>query len=268
MCPRFILCRQWKKVRHSGTACGIEWTEVFAMFITFKKWTALYVLVLLLLFGGFAAILWRGSAINTSKNLALAQGMGVLVIDPGHGGFDGGAVADDGTVEAQINLAVALQMEEIARLVGVDTVLTRREDTALDDPTAGTVRQRKVSDLKNRVELVNQVQGGILVSIHQNSLPEVKSVHGAQAFYNSSGEALAQAVQEALNQAVNDRPKESRAAGSGIYLLDHVQTPAVLVECGFLSNREETVLLKSQAHQIRLALTIFAAAREYFLPVS
>lgn len=233
------------------------------MFITFKKWTALYVLVLLALFLGFAAILWQGAAVNASKNLSLPQEGTVLVIDPGHGGFDGGALADDGTVEARLNLAVALQLEEVARLVGMDTVMTRREDVALDGPGAGTVRQRKASDLQNRVALVNSVPGGVLISIHQNSLPEVKSVRGAQVFYNGSGEALAMAVQEELNRTINQRPKESKAAGSGIYLMDNVRVPAVLVECGFLSNAEETALLKSQAHQTRLALTILAAARSY-----
>ena len=157
------------------------------MFITFKKWTALYLLTLLLLFAGFAAILWQGSAVNASKNLTLSNEAEdfVLVIDPGHGGFDGGALAGDGTVEAHINLAIGLQIEEIARLVGTKTEMTRREDTAMDSPDAGTVRQRKVSDLKNRSAFVNSVPNGVLVSIHQNSLTEVLSVHGAQAFYRS-----------------------------------------------------------------------------------
>lgn len=229
------------------------------MFITFKKWTALYILVLLGLFACFAAILWQGSAVNASKNLELRQGGAVLVIDPGHGGFDGGALAEDGTVEAQVNLAVALQMEDLARLIGVETVMTRREDTALDDPKAGTIRQRKSSDLKNRAELANSVSGGVLVSIHQNSLPESTSVHGAQAFYNGAGEELALAVQEALNSTINDRPKEAKAAGSSVYLLSHTEIPAVLVECGFLSNPAETDLLNTQTHQTRLALVIFAS---------
>ena len=94
---------------------GPQWEA----FITFKKWSALYILVLLVLFAGFAAILWRGSAINASKNLILEQaGEAVLVIDPGHGGMDGGAVAADGTVEAGINLAVGLQMEALSELLG------------------------------------------------------------------------------------------------------------------------------------------------------
>lgn len=117
------------------------------MFLTFKKWTALYLLTLLLLFAGFAAILWQGSAVNASKNLVLEQGP-VLVIDPGHGGMDGGAMAADGTVEAQINLAVSLRVEELARFIGVETEMTRREDVSLHDASADTVRAKKASDLK------------------------------------------------------------------------------------------------------------------------
>ena len=100
------------------------------MFLTFKKWTAFYLLTLLLLFAGFAAILWQGSAINASKNLTLGEGGGgtVLVVDPGHGGIDGGAVAADGTVEAQINLAVALQMTCLSTtLTRVRSVRKRRQ---------------------------------------------------------------------------------------------------------------------------------------------
>ncbi len=233
------------------------------MFITFKKWSALYILVLLVLFAGFAAILWRGSAINASKNLILEQaGEAVLVIDPGHGGMDGGAVAADGTVEAGINLAVGLQMEALSELLGREVLLTRREDVSLHDEAAGSVRQKKVSDLRNRADLANSVPGAVLISIHQNSLPEAKTVHGAQAFYNPAGEALAQGVQAALNTAINDRPKEPKAAGSGIYLLEHTQIPAVLVECGFLSNPDETALLNTEAYQTRLAVTILASVLE------
>ena len=131
------------------------------MFLTFKKWTALYLLTLLLLFAGFAAILWQGSAVNASKNLVLEQGP-VLVIDPGHGGMDGGAMAADGTVEAQINLAVSLRVEELARFIGVETEMTRREDVSLHDASADTVRAKKASDLKNRTALANAVPGGVV----------------------------------------------------------------------------------------------------------
>ena len=232
------------------------------MFLTFKKWTALYLLTLLALFVIFAAVLWQGSTVNASKNLSLEQGRGfVLVIDPGHGGMDGGAVSSGGTVEAQINLAIGLRMEEAAQLLGVETVMTRREDVDLHDENAGTVRQQKTSDLKNRVAQVNRISGGILVSLHQNSLPQVPSVHGAQVFYGEAegSRELAETVQTALNTTVNDRVKEVKAAGSAVYLLEHAEVPAILVECGFLSNQDETVMLNTEKHQTRLALTILTA---------
>ena len=254
--------RQTAKAGNILTLERIECIGVVDMFITFRKWTALYLLTLLLLFAGFAAIVWQGRAVNASKNLEISQERDiVLVIDPGHGGFDGGALADDGTVEAQVNLAIGLRMEELARLTGVETVMTRREDVALDNPDAGSVRQRKTSDLRNRVELVNRVPGGVLVSIHQNSLPEVRSVRGAQVFYNDAegSEELARAVQDALNTTINDRPKEIKTAGKNIYLLCHTDVPAILVECGFLSNAQETQLLCTDGYQTKLACTIFNA---------
>ena len=232
------------------------------MFITFKKWPALYLITLLALFAIFAAILWQGSAVNASKNLELSQDRSfVMIIDPGHGGFDPGAVASDGTAESQVNLKIALQMEEIARLLGVETDMTRREDVSTESDSSAAVRQRKNSDLKNRVEHINGISGGVLVSLHQNSLPQVPSVHGAQVFYSETegSRELAEAVQESLNAVVNDRAKEVKAAGSGVYLLKNAKIPSVLVECGFLSNNEGTALLNTQAHQNRLALTILAS---------
>lgn len=236
------------------------------MFFTFKKWTALYVVTLLALFAVFAAILWQGAAVNASKNLPLKTGEDlVLVIDPGHGGFDPGAVAQDGTAESQLNLAISLQMEEIARVLGIETDMTRREDVSTESDETAAVRQRKNSDLKNRTAHVNGVPGGVLISLHQNSLPQVPSVHGAQVFYagTEGSQEMAYAVQEALNQTINDRAKEAKAAGGSVYLLKNAEIPAVLVECGFLSNGSETALLNTQEHQNRLALTILAAVLEH-----
>ena len=230
------------------------------MFLTFKKWTALYLLTLLLLFAGFAAILWQGSAVNASKNLVLEQGP-VLVIDPGHGGMDGGAMAADGTVEAQINLAVSLRVEELARFIGVETEMTRREDVSLHDASADTVRAKKASDLKNRTALANAVPGGVVVSIHQNSLPDVPSVCGAQVFYSAAegSQELAEAVQSALNADLNPKPKAPKQAGISVSVLQHAKSPTILVECGFLSNPQETVRLNTPAYQTELALTILSA---------
>ncbi len=110
------------------------------MFFTFKKWTALYLATLLALFAVFAAILWQGAAVNASKNLSLSQDGGlVLVIDPGHGGFDPGAVAADGTAESRINLEVALQLEELACFLGVPTEMTRREDVSTESDSSAAI---------------------------------------------------------------------------------------------------------------------------------
>ena len=207
-----------------------------------------------------------GNAVNASKNLELKQnGEFILIIDPGHGGFDPGAVASDGTTESKINLAVGLQMEEMARLLGVETDMTRREDVSTESDANAAVRQRKNSDLKNRVEQINGISGGVLVSLHQNSLPQVPAVHGAQVFYSEVEDSreLAETVQSALNTVINDRNKEVKAAGGGVYLLKNAKIPAILVECGFLSNGDETALLNTQAHQNRLALTILASVLEH-----
>lgn len=238
---------------------------MFHLFLTFKKWTALYLLCLILLFIGFAAILWQGSAIQASKNEKLRQGP-VLIIDPGHGGEDGGALAGDGTKEADVNLAVALRLEELARFLGAETVMTRREDVSIHDAGAATVRARKVSDLQNRAKLCGEVPNGVLISIHQNSLPGVPSVHGAQVFYGggAGSEELALSIQEVLNAAINrSRPKEVKPGGSGVYLLKEAACPAVLVECGFLSNDRETAMLRTQDYQTRLAVTILAGLRSH-----
>ena len=152
-------------------------------------------------------------------------------------------------------------MEELARFIGVETEMTRREDVSLHDASADTVRAKKASDLKNRTALANAVPGGVVVSIHQNSLPDVPSVCGAQVFYSAAegSQELAEAVQSALNAALNPKPKEPKQAGSSVYLLQHAKSPTILVECGFLSNPQETVRLNTPAYQTELALTILSA---------
>lgn len=182
-----------------------------------------------------------------------------VVIDAGHGGVDGGAVARDGTAESGLNLAVALRLRELFLFCGEVPLMTRKTEDSLHSGDAVTIREKKVSDLKNRVALVNAQPRAVLISIHQNSLPEAPSVRGAQVFYNavSGAEAYALSVQAALNGAVNgEKPRAARPISSTIYLMQHVNAPAILVECGFLSNAEETAALKTAAHQLKLALAV------------
>lgn len=186
----------------------------------------------------------------------------VLVIDPGHGGEDGGAVsADQSVTESQINLEIALRVRDLMAFLGQPTVMTRTEDRAIYSSQAQTLREKKASDLKNRVAMVNELDGAALLSIHQNSLPSSPVTHGAQVFWNGGegAETWGTMVQDTLNQAVNaGNEKQGRRISESIYLMKHVQSPAILVECGFLSNGEETVLLQQPDYQLTLATAIAA----------
>lgn len=190
----------------------------------------------------------------------------VFVIDAGHGGEDGGAVAEDGTAESGINLAVALRLEALLDFLGCETRLTRADDAAIYASDAKTLREKKRSDLENRVRIVNETPRAVLVSIHQNSLPSARRVHGAQAFFAADEEsrALAERVQTALNRAVNaENEKSARQIDSTVYLMRMAECPAVLVECGFLSNAQEAARLREEDYQQRLAVTIAAGCLSY-----
>ena len=187
----------------------------------------------------------------------------VLVLDAGHGGEDGGAVStsDPSVSEGGLNLAVALRVEDLMALLGQETVMSRREDVSVHSEDAVTLREKKVSDIHNRAALVNDTADAVLLSIHQNSLPSSPVTHGAQVFWNSGegAQEWAQSVQDALNAAINPgNEKKTKRIPDSIYLMNHITAPGILVECGFLSNREETVRLQEPAYQLRLATAITA----------
>lgn len=209
------------------------------------------------------ALVGGGWLLHRAQPVFLAEQSGtpIVVIDAGHGGEDGGAVAADGTVESGINLAIARDLNELLRFLGCETRMTRTEDTAIYSDGAQTLREKKASDLKNRVRIVNETPNAVLVSIHQNSLPSSSRVHGAQVFYarTEGSEELAESIQAALNAAVNaGNEKSKKPIGEGVYLMKHVERRAVLIECGFLSNAEETLALREESYQRKLAVTIAA----------
>lgn len=237
------------------------------MFITFRKWTVYYLFCLIALVVAFALITQEGESVQTTASFHFSEQIPVLVIDPGHGGEDGGAVASDGTVESHINLSIASTTADLARLLGWKIVMTRDEDISIHDSSAKTLREKKVSDLKNRAQLCNSIENAILVSIHQNSIPAAKNVQGAQVFYNeiTGSYELAQEIQTILNQTLNSgHTKESKQMGSNNYLMRSVEVPAVLIECGFLSNEAETQLLKTPEYQLKLSLCIVASVTNHF----
>ena len=153
------------------------------MILLIRKRTLLSAWLLICL-GCLSAVFWSGSRQASVPVLSAEQESGpalqAVVIDPGHGGQDGGAVAGDGTEESRINLAISLQLEQLLRFAGVRTELTRREDVMVCDPGLKTMRQRKVSDLHNRASFVNGIPNAVLLSIHQNSLPSSPVTQSAE----------------------------------------------------------------------------------------
>ncbi len=235
--------------------------EVMAVIFVIRKRIFLLSALFCCFVAGLAAVLWYGHA-PAVPALGAQNGVPVtVVIDAGHGGEDGGAVSPDGVAESQINLEVARRVEDLLRFAGQRTLLTRSEDVSTADPSLGSVRERKASDLKNRVAMVESTPNGVLLSIHQNSLPSSVVTHGAQVFWNRQEGAreLAELVQDSLNQTINaGNEKIPRKIQPTIYLMKHVTAPGIIVECGFLSNREETAMLQEPSYQTRLAAAIAA----------
>lgn len=189
----------------------------------------------------------------------------VLIIDPGHGGEDGGAVSVFGQKESDLNLAIALQLDQLMGFYGVQTLLTRTEDVSIHDPTAVTIREKKVSDIHNRTALVNQAEQATLVSIHQNAYPDPK-YHGTQVFYGKQtlSRPLAQGIQELVRQTLDPSNERSpQQVPDGVYLMNHISCRAVLVECGFLSNPEEDVRLRDESYQRKLAMVLGAGYLQF-----
>ena len=220
-----------------------------------STWWKILSLVALAVLGVLGVLVLRqGQAAQTS---AMPAGIRV-VIDPGHGGEDGGAVAADGTVESAINLDIAKRLDVILTFWGCDTKLLRAEDISLHDPSAQTIRQKKVSDIHNRVELVNEETSPRLISIHQNFFPQAQ-YHGAQVFYANGplGQPWAKLTQENLKRCLD--PQNNRVEkpiSHDVYLMNHITCPAILVECGFLSNPGECARLQDPNYQTALATVV------------
>ena len=204
-----------------------------------------------------AVILWGSRVLPTAGSVERVQ----LVIDPGHGGEDGGAVSCTGAPESQINLEISLRLRDLFRLLGYNPTLLRQEDVSIYT-TGKTLSEKKVSDLKERVRLVNATENGLLLSIHQNYFPQ-SQYSGAQVFCNAAGKELAGALQASLIGTLDPNSHRSVKSGKGIYLLEKANCPAVLIECGFLSNEAEEAKLRSPDYQKKLCCCIAATVTEF-----
>lgn len=189
-----------------------------------------------------------------------------VIVDAGHGGDDGGAIGIDGTVEKDINLDIALKLEKILKFYGFNVIMTRTQDVMTCDDGLDSLRKRKISDIHNRFELMRKNPDAIFISVHQNKF-EDSSQHGTQVFYSGNDERskeLAEAIQTSVTltlQQKNDRVVKK--SGSGIYLLYHAKIPAVLVECGFISNSDEVKKLKDESYRMKLAILIVDGLLKY-----
>ena len=184
-----------------------------------------------------------------------------LVIDAGHGGIDGGAISADGTKESDLNLAIALRLNSIVRFCGQKTVMTRLDDSRKTDMLAYSERE----DLKSRADMVNSTVNAVLISIHQNDYPTAQP-KGAQVLYSASegSERLGKLLQTNLIAQLD--PENRRLACPApkqLYLTANTNCPAVLVECGFMSNNFEVLKLKDPVYQTELAAVIAASFLTY-----
>lgn len=185
-----------------------------------------------------------------------------IVLDAGHGGEDGGASDAKGRCEKDLNLAVAKKIRDYLCENGVTVVLTREDDAMLYDRSPNGSGSKKRRDLEGRVSLCNQVETPVFVSIHMNSFPQAQ-YHGLQVWYgtkNETSKPLAEAIQSQIKSTLQpENERAVKAATSAIFLLSNLDCPAVLVECGFLSNPEEAELLQSDDYQNALAKEISIA---------
>ena len=201
---------------------------------------------------------------------ANAEPRSVLIIDPGHGGEDGGAVATNGTLESRINLQIALRLEALADFCGVTTVMTRRTEEISYPESADTLSAKKKADQNARVALINSTPGGVLLSIHQNYYPS-ESPWGIQVFYGdvAGSDVLATETQKNLTEQLC--PNNRRLAtpmSESIYLIKKANCPAILVECGFLSNPSERNALETHSYQLELASVMLASYLQYIRGIS
>lgn len=231
------------------------------------KLKTLYIIILAAILIAFCVIMYSAFsniAVRSSSDSG-AEAKPTIIIDAGHGGEDGGAQVDD-VLEKDINLNIANKLADILRLCGYNVTEIRDSDISVYDEGADTLREKKVSDLKKRVEIFNSSQNNIVVSIHQNKFDN-STYHGAQIFYsvnNDKSRVLAEAVRQSVVQLIqNDNTRELKPASSDIYVLDNATVPAVIVECGFLSNPQERSDLLNEDYQSKMAYSIAMGVLEY-----
>lgn len=203
---------------------------------------------------------------DTVQTVALPVSNKVIVIDAGHGVPDEGAQSSRGTTEAETNLKIALKLQTLLEQSGSTVILTRSDENAIYDLDSKTLKQKKISDIHNRVKIGNESAADLFISIHLNKIPQ-EQYWGWQCFYkegNEQSQKLAKSLQENLNEAIQKENKRVAMKLENVYIMKHVEIPISIVECGFLSNPEEEKQLLDDAYQDRLAWGIYNGIIDYF----
>lgn len=206
---------------------------------------------------------WFSQARTASVQTDPVQRLHTVIVDAGHGGIDGGATSCTGVLESKINLEIALCLNDLLLFMGHDTQMIRTTDTSVY--TEGkTIAAQKVSDLKERVRIVKETENAILISIHQNTFSDSR-YGGAQVFYGAGegSNTLAGRLQTLFTQTVNKGSNRKSKPASGVYLLENIDKPGILIECGFLSNPKEEALLRSKDYQQQLCMVIASALSDF-----
>ena len=183
-----------------------------------------------------------------------------IIIDAGHGGFDGGAVADDGTLEKDINLKIARILGEFCSLGGFQVIMTRTDNNGIEKDDTDTIANRKKSDMRRRLNVISENPDALFLSIHLNKFPS-SSAKGSQVFYSRNNPLslnLAENIQKSIVSRLQpDNSRLIKKADNTIFLLKNSNIPSIIVECGFLSNKEELSLLKNSEYQAKIAFSIY-----------
>lgn len=182
----------------------------------------------------------------------------IVVCDAGHGSPDGGAVGISGTLEKDVNLAITQKVAEILENRGIAVIMTRNSDNGIYDSDADTIRQKKISDMHKRLDIVNGSRADLFVSIHMNAFSD-SDAKGVHVFYNKDNDTLkiaANMMKDRIEYITGAESHEVKPTPDGLYLMQKSEVPAILVECGFLSNPEEDALLQDEKYQSKMAWAI------------
>lgn len=225
-----------------------------------KSWVLFYVFIIVMV---LLAAQWGSVAVTVFSENKPIERECCIIIDPGHGGEDGGATSCTGILESTYNLEIALRLNDLFHFLGYDTKMIRTSDTSIYTQ-GNTIAQKKISDLKERVRIVNETENALFLSIHQNNFSDSR-YSGAQIFYaeTEGSEQLAKQLQTAFTSTLNPGSRRMSKKSDGVYLMEHINATGVLIECGFLSNPGEEAKLRSGEYQKQLCCVIASTVSSF-----